>query len=76
MTTRNSEFYIASVYHPPDPIYNTNELRNFMSDFCYRAFSCDPNAKFIIAGDVNQLDLIDFMSTMPFIKGQNLHTWL
>lgn len=53
MTTRDSEFYIASVYHPPDPIYNTNELRNFMSDFRYRAFSCDPYAKFIIAGDVN-----------------------
>ena len=28
MTTLNSEFYIASVYHPPDPIYNANELLN------------------------------------------------
>ena len=33
-----------------------------MSDSCHRALSCDPNATFIIAGDVNQLDLIDFMS--------------
>ena len=28
MTTLNSEFYIASVYHPPDPIYNANEVLN------------------------------------------------
>ena len=33
-----------------------------MSDSCHRALSCDPNFTFIIAGDVNQLDLIDFMS--------------
>ena len=33
-----------------------------MSDSCHRALSCDPNATFIIAGDVNQLDLTDFMS--------------
>lgn len=33
MTTRNSEFYIASVYHPPPPhpIYNANELMNLCS---------------------------------------------
>ena len=62
MTTRNSEFYIVSVYHPPDPIYNANELLNFMSDSCDHALSCDSNAKFIIAGDVNQLELTDFVS--------------
>ena len=31
-----------------------------MSDSCDRALWCDPNAKFIIAGDVDQLDLTDF----------------
>ena len=62
MARRNSEFYIASVYHPPNPIYNANELLNFISDSCDRALSCDSSAKFIIAGDVNQLDLIDFMN--------------
>lgn len=33
-----------------------------MSDSCYHALSCDPNATFIITGDVNQLDLVYFMS--------------
>lgn len=30
ITTPNSEFFAASVYHPPDPIYEPADLLNFL----------------------------------------------
>ncbi|PFX32709.1 hypothetical protein AWC38_SpisGene2368 [Stylophora pistillata] len=57
----NSEYYVASVYHPPDPIYDTWELLDFISNSCDEVLHNDPNAKIIIAGDINQLNIGEFI---------------
>ena len=62
ITTPNSEYHVSCVYHPPDPIYEATDLLNFMSDFCDQTLLNDPNAKIIIAGDINQLNIQDLMS--------------
>ncbi|EDO43665.1 predicted protein, partial [Nematostella vectensis] len=55
-----SEFYAASVYHPPNPVYDAAELLDFMSDTCDQILLENPNAKIIIAGDINQLNISEF----------------
>ena len=37
ITTHNSEYYVACVYHLPDPINNANDLLEFISDFVIRS---------------------------------------
>ena len=59
ITTPNSEFFAASVYHPPDPIYEPADLLNFLSETCDQILHDDPNAKIVIAGDINQLQTKD-----------------
>ena len=61
ITTPNSEFFAASVYHPPDPIYEPAALLNFLSETCDQILHDDPNAKIVIAGDINQLQIKDVM---------------
>ena len=61
ITTPNSEFFAASVYHPPDPIYEPAALLNFLSETCDKILHDDPNAKIVIAGDINQLQIKDLM---------------
>ena len=61
ITTPNSEFFAASVYHPPDPIYEPADLLNFLSETCDQILHDDPNAKIVIAGDINRLNIKDLM---------------
>ena len=61
ITTPNSEYYAAIVYHPPDPIYEPADLLKFLSDACDQILHDDPNAKIVIAGDINQLKIKDLM---------------
>ena len=61
VTTPNSQFFAASVYHPPDPIYEPADLLNFLSETCDQILHDDPNAKIVIAGDTNQLNIKDLM---------------
>ena len=58
--TMNSSYSVAVEYHPPDPTYNESDLLDFLSDYCEKTLSSQPNAKIIIAGDVNRLRVHDF----------------
>ena len=55
--TSNSEFFVATVYHPPNPEYNQYDLIDILIDFVEKLLSINQNSKIIIAGDVNQLDI-------------------
>ena len=56
----NSSYCVSVVYHPPEPIYNESDLLDFLSEYCEKILLLQPNAKIIIAGDVNQLRMHDF----------------
>jgi hypothetical protein len=56
----NSSYCVSVVYHPPEPIYNESDLLDFLSEYCEKILLLQPNAKIIIAGDVNQLRVYDF----------------
>ena len=73
ISTTNSEYYVASVYHPPDPIYDTCELLDFMSNSCDQILHDDPDAKIIIAGDINQLNIGE--QKFGFINGVDNVNW-
>lgn len=74
ITTSNSEFHVAVVYHPPDPVYDTIDLLNFMSDTCDEILCSEPNAKIIIAGDINKLNIRDLMSQQALQQIVKAHT--
>ena len=57
ISTPNSEYYVAAVYHPPSPEYSSGDFLDFLIDAVERLLSFTPNARLIIAGDVNQLDI-------------------
>ena len=61
ITTPNSDYYVASIYHPPDPVYNASELLNALSHSCDQILLNDLDTKIIIAGDINQLKVREFM---------------
>ena len=44
---------IASLYHPPNPMYQESELLNHLSESIEQIFQLESNAKIIVAGDVN-----------------------
>ena len=69
--TSNSEFLVATVYHPPNPEYNQYDLTDILIDSVEKLLSINPNSKIIIAGDVNQLDikmLINHLSLAQLVK--------
>lgn len=66
ITTPNSEYVVSCVYHPPEPCYDVDHLLAFLSDTCDQILINDPNAKIIIAGDINQLNIQDLMSQHAF----------
>ena len=57
ISTPNSEYYVAAVYHPASSEYLSGYLLDFLIDAVERLLSSTPNARLIIAGDVNQLDI-------------------
>ena len=62
ITTPNSEYYVASVYHPPDLIYEATDLLDFLSDSCDQLLLNDPNANIVITGDIIKLSIQGLMS--------------
>ena len=58
--TKNSRFYVGAIYYPPDPEYLESEFLDHIPANCEQILLTDPNAKLIIAGDINQLKIRDF----------------
>ena len=52
--TVNSKYYVASLYHPPNPIYHESELINHLSESMEQILQLESNARNNVAGDVNQ----------------------
>ena len=48
IVTLNTKYYVASVYHPPDPIYPETELLNHLSETIEQILYPVPNARIII----------------------------
>lgn len=47
--------FLAAIYHPPNPVYQTESLLNYI-DACVEELSDDfPLTQIVISGDVNQL---------------------
>ncbi|EDO29727.1 predicted protein [Nematostella vectensis] len=74
ITTPNSVYYVASVYHPSDPIYEPKDLLDFLSDTCDEVLLADPDAKIAIAGDINQLDIKSLMQQHVLHQKVNVPT--
>ena len=52
-----NSFFIGGIYHPPKPIYNTNELCSFITSSVEFILSIDSNqCNIIVAGDTNNLN--------------------
>ena len=52
---------MASIYHPPDPeVYKATDSIEFLSDSFDQILNDDPDAKIVVAGDVNQLNIKEF----------------
>ena len=57
---KNSKFYVGAIYYPPDPEYLESEFLDHISANYEQILLTDPNARLIIAGDINQLKIGDF----------------
>ena len=56
-TTTNKDYFVASVYHPPTFDYYETAFIDFLVNSCESIVATLPNARLIIAGDINKLDL-------------------
>ena len=74
ITTSNSIFYLSAIYHPPSPEYHPDDLLDFLMDSCERLLSLAPNAKLIIAGDINQLAIKTLLNYHSLVQIVNLQT--
>ena len=57
-----SEDFIASLYHPLDPVYAESDLLAHLTETCELILADEPNAHIIIAGDINHLNIRDLIS--------------
>ena len=69
--TATSEYQVAAIWHPPDPIYTDVELLDHLSNNCEPIFSAKPNTRIIIhpakcTGS--------YEPTQPSPDGQESHT--
>ena len=55
LATSYREYHIASLYHPPTFEYSVTDFIDFLANFCESILPVTPNARIVIAGDVNQL---------------------
>ena len=53
----NQDYFVASVYHPPTFDYHETAFIDFLVNSCESILTTSPNARLIIAGDINKLDL-------------------
>ena len=60
--TTNSKYFIASLYHLPDPVYANSDLLAHLTETSELIFAGEPNARIIIAGDINHLNFRDLNS--------------
>ena len=60
--TTSSKYFIASLYHPPYPVYADSDLLAHLTEACELIFASEPNARIIIAGDINHLNIRDLIS--------------
>ena len=74
ITTNNSIFYLLAIYHPPSPEYQSSDLLDFLTDLCERLLSLEPNAKLIIAGDINQLGIKPLLNYHSLVQIVNVPT--
>lgn len=77
--TKNSNYHIGAIYHPPDPDYLESDLLDQLSDSCEQILLTEPNARIIIAGDINQLKTRDLCNqynleqmVKKFTRGQRI----
>ena len=68
ITTENSSFNVAAVYHPPDHNYNADDLIQVLMDSCEQLLSENPNTKIIITGDINRLNIRDLLNQLSFAQ--------
>ena len=59
--TSTQVIYSGVVYHPPDPVYNPDELTGHLSDGLEYLMTNNPGCRVILAGDINQLKLNTLM---------------
>ena len=57
VSTTNQDYFVASVYHPPTFDYHETAFIEFLVNSCESILATSPNARVIIAGDINKLDL-------------------
>ena len=62
MFTTNPKYFIASLYHPRDPVYADSDLLAHLAETCELIFAGEPNAHIIIARDINHLNIRDLIS--------------
>ena len=74
ITTNNSIFYLSATNHPPSPEYHPDDLLDFLMNSCERLLSFAPNAKLIIAGDINQLEIKTLLNYHSLVQIMNLLT--
>ena len=74
ITTPNSSFYVAAVYHPPDPPYCPDDLLEHLTNSCDHLLTGNPNSNLIICGDLNQLDYNDFLTQLNLFQMVNTPT--
>ena len=68
VNTSNSKYYAAVVYNPPDPVYPESDLLQHLSDSCETILSSEPDAKVIIVGDINQLNILDMSNRHNLVQ--------
>ena len=57
ISTTNQGYFVPSVYHPPTFDYYETGFIEFLINSCESILATSPNARLIIAGDINKLDL-------------------
>jgi hypothetical protein len=64
ITTVNSIFYVAIIYHPPDHTYNPDDF----VDSGEQLLSATPNTKIIMAGDLNKLNISTLLNQLSLFQ--------
>ena len=54
LTTSTRVIYAGVIYHPPDPVFNPDELMEHLSDGLESLLTNNPGCRVILAGDINQ----------------------
>lgn len=54
--TANQVFYAGVIYHPPDPVYQSDDLLDYLTDAFEFLLTNNPDCRIILAGDTNQLN--------------------